>query len=142
MTATLANSKLKTLICSLLLSLSGIAVAETDEDEGPDYFLATPSYKLTLDAETGKDRNEKLQPGLATNVFLLEDQHFVPEEFPDNYDPVLSGVAPAVQLTRSLDFGEFQNNVFFEFRGFINVVETGKYTFRMPSKSGSHLYIN
>jgi hypothetical protein len=35
-TATLANSKLQTLICGLLLCMSGTAVAETDEDEGPD----------------------------------------------------------------------------------------------------------
>jgi len=35
-TATLANSELPTLLCSILLSLSGIAVAETQEDDSPD----------------------------------------------------------------------------------------------------------
>jgi hypothetical protein len=34
--ATLANSELQTLLCSLVLCVPGIAVAETVEDDGPD----------------------------------------------------------------------------------------------------------
>ena len=33
---TLANSELRTLLCSLMLSMSGIAVAQTEEEDGPD----------------------------------------------------------------------------------------------------------
>ena len=35
-TATLVNSELQLLFCSLVLCLSGTAVAETEEDDGPD----------------------------------------------------------------------------------------------------------
>jgi hypothetical protein len=33
---TLANSELRTLLCSLLLGMSGIAVAQTEQEDGPD----------------------------------------------------------------------------------------------------------
>lgn len=110
-----------------------------------DFSLGVASIPLNLDTtnrylEEGKD--DAVLPGLAANLYVFEDFTVPFKEISANFPPILSGVVPAVHVLSENDMGERKQNIYVEFKGYIQIEETDNYVFRIVSDDGGLVYIN
>ena len=81
--------------------------------------------------------------GVAVNVYqLAQSPGGIMPEVPD-YQPVFSGVLPAIHAMRDEDFGPLAEGSFFlRATGYLNITRPGNYVFRLISDDGSILSID
>lgn len=135
-----------------ILSLDGEeATAEEVTETGEENIMTGhPSVALKMDDSNKflKDSvgDSQQKPGLAANAYVISgdenDKNTDFHEMAANTQPVLSGIAPLVHITSENDLGEIQNNIYIEFKGFVNIEETSNYVFRVVSDDGSKLFVN
>jgi cytochrome c len=84
------------------------------------------------------------KPGLAALIYKIENWEISPYDIPKYSKPALTGVAPAIHFDNEqfVNVTGFEQYMYAEFRGQINIEEEGNYVFRIVSDDGSRLYIN
>lgn len=110
-----------------------------------DFSLGVESIPLNLDTtnrylEEGEEG--ELLPGLAANLYVFDDFTVPFKEISANFPPILSGVVPAIHVLGVEDMGERKQNIYMEFKGYIQIDQTDNYVFRIISDDGGLVYIN
>lgn len=127
-----------------ILSLDNEPPKEQQEAKEEDLMLGVASIKLQLNEqnEAFKAGGDELHDGLAANAYIWNDYNTGFDELVKTTAPVASGVVPAIHFDNASDMGELREDVYIEFKGFVEVEETSNYVFRLVSDDGSKLYIN
>ncbi len=138
----LSESDAKSMV-KYILGLDNEAFSEEPAPIYENLLLDQPSIALEIKDDQVVDAGDDARaPGLAANLYLVEDFSGPIEDMTKNLKPVLSGSTKGVHITSETELGTFTQNIFLELRGEISIPETAKYDFRLISDDGSRLLID
>lgn len=113
---------------------------EAEVSEEAELLLGQPSVPMTFSEDHQRSEAADI-PGLATNVYLLENPEDISETLTTG-TPILSGISQGIHVANNTDFGAVNNDILVEFEGTLSVEEQMNVDFRLVSDDGSFLYIN